>query len=83
MVDGKRFKNYADYPSGGLGHIPLRTARRQLLQHRLHLPGRQSSDGALADAAASLGIGLDHDLGFPAYFGEVPAAGPRPRPPPT
>ena len=30
------------------------------------------------------GSGVDHDLGFPAYFGQVPAAGGRrPRPPPT
>jgi cell division protein FtsI/penicillin-binding protein 2 len=27
---------------------------------------------ALADAAAALGVGVDHDLGFPAYFGQVP-----------
>ncbi len=26
---------------------------------------------ALVDAAASLGMGVDHDLGFPAYFGSV------------
>ncbi len=29
------------------------------------------SDDALADAASSLGMGVDHDLGFPAYFGSV------------
>ena len=29
-------------------------------------------DGDLADAAAALGLGVDHDLGFPAYFGQVP-----------
>ena len=29
-------------------------------------------DGALADAAGSLGLGVDHDLGFPAYFGQLP-----------
>ena len=28
---------------------------------------------ALASAAGSLGLGTDHDLGFPAYFGQVPA----------
>ena len=31
---------------------------------------------SLVDAAASLGMGVDHDLGFPAYFGNVvPPAG--------
>src|SRR5690606_22781434 len=28
--------------------------------------------GQLAEAAESLGLGVDHDLGFPAYFGQVP-----------
>ena len=28
-------------------------------------------DTDLFDAAASLGLGIDHDLGFPAYFGQV------------
>ena len=32
-------------------------------------------DEDLADAAAALGLGVDHDLGFPAYFGSVDAAG--------
>ena len=30
-------------------------------------------EGDLAAAAGSLGLGVDHDLGFPAYFGQVPA----------
>ena len=30
------------------------------------------ADGELAAAAAALGLGVDHDLGFPAYFGQVP-----------
>ena len=46
---------------------------RQLVQHRLHLLERDRlRDGDLADAAAALGLGVDHDLGFPAYFGQVP-----------
>ena len=71
-VDGKRFKNYSDYPSGRLGRISLQDALANscntgfISQHgRLH--GRD-----LADAAAALGVGVDHDLGFPAYFGQVP-----------
>jgi cell division protein FtsI/penicillin-binding protein 2 len=32
------------------------------------------SQADIADAAASLGLGVDHDLGFPAYFGSVPAS---------
>ncbi|HEX7717299.1 MAG TPA: penicillin-binding transpeptidase domain-containing protein [Marmoricola sp.] len=72
-VNGKRFKNYSDYPSSRLGRISLRDALANscntgfISQHdRLH-------DGDLADAAAALGVGVDHDLGFPAYFGQVPS----------
>jgi cell division protein FtsI/penicillin-binding protein 2 len=71
-VDGKQFKNYSDYPSGRLGRISLRDALANscntgfISQHE-RLKGRD-----LAGAAASLGFGVDHDLGFPAYFGQVP-----------
>jgi len=72
VVDGKKFKNYSDYPAGKLGRISLLDALANscntgfISQHdRLH-----GTD--LADAAAALGFGVDHDLGFPAYFGQVP-----------
>jgi cell division protein FtsI/penicillin-binding protein 2 len=71
-VNGKQFKNYSDYPPNRLGPISLRDALANscntgfISQHgRLH-----GTD--LAQAAASLGVGIDHDLGFPAYFGQVP-----------
>lgn len=70
-VDGKEFGNYSDYPASAVGDIPLRTAVAQscntaFISQRTKLP-----DDGLADAAASLGLGVDHDLGFPAYFGSV------------
>ncbi|MDQ4052972.1 MAG: penicillin-binding transpeptidase domain-containing protein [Actinomycetota bacterium] len=70
-VDGKSFKNYSDYPSSGIGAIPFRTAvanscNTAFISERDRLGGRD-----LAEAAASLGMGIDHDLGFPAYFGSV------------
>ncbi len=72
VVDGKHFKNYSDYPANRIGRISLATAIANscntafLSQHgRIH-------GIALADAAAALGFGVDHDLGFPAYFGSVP-----------
>lgn len=72
-VDGKRFKNYSDYPAAELGEITLATA----LAHSCNTAFIGSRDrvtgDALAQAAAALGLGVDHDLGFPAYFGEVPA----------
>jgi cell division protein FtsI/penicillin-binding protein 2 len=72
VVTGKAFTNYDDYPASGLGDIPLRTAvanscNTALISQRDELP-----EGALAEAAAALGLGVDHDLGFPAYFGQVP-----------
>jgi len=75
VVDGKRFENYDDYPAAGLGVIPLRTAvanscNTAFISERGRLGPRD-----LADAAASLGLGVDHDLGFPAYFGQVPRPG--------
>ncbi|MBC9732466.1 penicillin-binding transpeptidase domain-containing protein [Nocardioides marmotae] len=75
-VDGKRFTNYSDYPASALGRVPLRTAVAQSCntafiaeRDRLERAGEGADD--LAAAAASLGLGVDHDLGFPAYFGSV------------
>ena len=70
-VDGKSFKNYSDYPSGGLGRIPLRTALANSCNTAFISQAGELGDQDLFDAAASLGLGLDHDLGFPAYFGNV------------
>jgi cell division protein FtsI/penicillin-binding protein 2 len=71
VVDGKTFTNYDDYPSGALGNIALRTAlanscNTAFISQAVGLDGTD-----LFDAGVSLGIGLDHDLGFPAYFGSV------------
>ena len=72
-VDGKRFKNYSDYPSSALGTIPLREAIAQSCNTALINQRGDLSDGDLAAAAATLGVGIDHDLGFPSFFGKVPA----------
>ncbi|MGY2701096.1 penicillin-binding transpeptidase domain-containing protein [Nocardioides sp. HB32] len=71
VVDGKRFENYDDYPSGALGRIPLRTAIANSCNTAVISQAGRLHDGDLAGAAASLGLGIDHDLGFPAYFGSV------------
>ena len=72
VVDGKRFENYDDYPLGGLGRIPLRTALANSCNTAFIAARDRLERRSLADAAASLGMGVDHDLGFPAYFGSVP-----------
>jgi cell division protein FtsI/penicillin-binding protein 2 len=73
VVDGKTFKNYDDYPAGGTGRIPLSTAVANSCNTAFITERDTVTQAALADAAASLGLGVDHDLGFPAYLGEVPA----------
>jgi cell division protein FtsI/penicillin-binding protein 2 len=70
-VDGRNFENYDDYPAGGLGRIPFRTALANSCNTAFIAERTRLKDGDLAAAAASLGLGVDHDLGFPAYFGAV------------
>ena len=72
VVDGKSFKNYDDYPSSGIGTITLRQAVANSCNTAFISARSRLSDGDLASAAAALGLGVDHDLGFPAYFGQVP-----------
>jgi cell division protein FtsI/penicillin-binding protein 2 len=74
VVDGKTFKNYDDYPAGALGRIPLGTAVANSCNTAFVTERDRVTQAALADAAAALGVGVDHDLGFPAYFGSVPAS---------
>ncbi|MBM9458740.1 penicillin-binding protein [Nocardioides sp. zg-536] len=73
-VDGKRFKNYSDYPASALGRITLAEAFAQSCNTALIGERERIGKNDLAEAAASLGLGIDHDLGFPAFFGEVPDA---------
>jgi cell division protein FtsI/penicillin-binding protein 2 len=74
VVDGRRFKNYADYPAAHLGDITYRTAIANSCNTAVIGQRDRLGAGDLADAAAALGLGVDHDLGFPAYFGQVPPA---------
>ncbi|HEY5785587.1 MAG TPA: penicillin-binding transpeptidase domain-containing protein [Microlunatus sp.] len=71
-VDGRRFKNYSDYPSSQLGTITLKTALAQSCNTAFIGSRTKLDDGDLARAAASLGLGADYDTGFPSFFGEVP-----------
>jgi cell division protein FtsI/penicillin-binding protein 2 len=70
VVDGKTFKNYDDYPAGGLGRITLRQAVANSC-HTAFITERDRVDD-LGSAAAALGLGVDHDLGFPVFLGSVP-----------
>ena len=72
VVDGRTFGNYDDYPASRLGRIPMRTAFAHSCNTAMIGARDDIGSGELAAAAASLGLGVDHDLGFPAYFGQVP-----------
>ena len=81
-VNGKVFTNDSFYPPSANGRITLATAlanscNTAFINERTRLGAHD-----LVDAAATLGMGVDHDLGFPAYFGNVvpPDHRDRPRP---
>ena len=71
-VDGREFGNYSDYPASAVGRITLRQAVAQSCNTAFITERGKLRGTDLFDAAASLGLGLDQDLGLPAYFGQVP-----------
>ena len=71
VVDGKQFKNYSDYPASGLGRIRLEDAIANSCNTAFIGQRDRIRGDTLTEAAAALGLGVDHDLGFPAYFGQV------------
>jgi cell division protein FtsI/penicillin-binding protein 2 len=74
VVDGRSFKNYDDYPSSALGDITFVQAIAQSCNTALIGNADRLAPGDLGAAAQALGLGTDHDLGFPVYFGQVPPA---------
>lgn len=71
-VDGRRFKNYSDFPKDKIGTMTLResiaySCNTGLIEQHAKITGVD-----LREAAYSLGVGRDYDVGFPAYFGQVP-----------
>jgi cell division protein FtsI/penicillin-binding protein 2 len=75
VVDGKTFKNYDDYPSSGLGRIRFEDAVANSCNTAFISQRDKLGPQALGQAAAALGLGVDHDTGFSSYFGEVGQAG--------
>lgn len=73
-VDGREFENYDDYPPSGLGDVTLREAVARSCNTAFIGAADRLGPDALASAAAALGLGVDHDLGYPAFLGEVPPA---------
>lgn len=73
-VDGRSFENYDDYPVDQVGDITFTSAIAHSCNTALIAARDRLQSEDLTQAAAALGLGVDHDLGFPAYFGQVPPA---------
>jgi cell division protein FtsI/penicillin-binding protein 2 len=71
-VDGRKFSNYSDYPRSEQGRITLRTALAQSCNTAFIGQRGELERSSLAEAAGSLGFGIDYDAGFPSFFGSVP-----------
>jgi cell division protein FtsI/penicillin-binding protein 2 len=71
-VDGYSFHNYDDYPDAAIGDITFLTAIANSCNTALIDARDRIDDGALAEAAASLGLGAEADLGYPASLGQEP-----------
>ncbi|GAB3520842.1 hypothetical protein GCM10027402_09910 [Arthrobacter monumenti] len=67
------FQNAPTYPDSALGEIPLKLAVAQSCNTAFISESGTVSQRDLASAAAALGIGVETDLGYPAFFGSVPA----------
>ena len=70
-VNGKVFTNDSFYPPSANGRISLATALANSCNTAYINERTKLGSHDLVDAAATLGMGVDHDLGFPAYFGNV------------
>jgi len=71
-ADGRNFNNASTYPAQFLGEIPLIQAFAQSCNTAFINARGEVSQSALADAARSLGIGVESPIGTGAYFGSVP-----------
>lgn len=70
-VHGKVFTNYPGYPAAHVGQIPLQTALRESCNTAFINASRDLDPQALSQAAASLGMGVDYETGFDAFYGSV------------
>ncbi|MCL2464865.1 MAG: penicillin-binding transpeptidase domain-containing protein, partial [Micrococcales bacterium] len=71
-VSGRQFSNLDGYATSHNGTITLRQAVAWSCNTAMVNGSKTLQAGDLGAAAASLGIGIDHNVGFPAYFGSVP-----------
>ncbi len=71
-VEGRTFQNFPGYPAAALGDVPFSTAFAQSCNTAFIGSRDLASQGALLDAARSLGLEPEAELGFQAFLGTVP-----------
>ncbi|WP_394253564.1 penicillin-binding transpeptidase domain-containing protein [Arthrobacter pityocampae] len=69
---GRYFQNAGTYPPAYFGEITLREAIAQSCNTALIASHETLTQGDLADAAASLGVGNPVETGLPAFAGDIP-----------
>ncbi|WP_380168344.1 penicillin-binding transpeptidase domain-containing protein [Jannaschia sp. R86511] len=72
VVDGRRFKNFDDYPASALGQVSLRTAIANSCNTALMQERGRLERSSLSDAAAALGLAAEPVAGVPVALGSVP-----------
>ncbi|MGV8966525.1 MAG: penicillin-binding transpeptidase domain-containing protein [Cellulomonas sp.] len=71
-VDGRTFENFPGYPAAANGSISLKMAVANSCNTAFIGARDAIGQSDLASAAASLGLGLDADVGYPEFMGSVP-----------
>lgn len=72
VVDGRKITNYPGYPDVYAGQQPLKNVVAYSCNTAFVANRDKLGDNGLAEAAASLGIGIDYDTQFEAFYGDVP-----------
>ena len=71
-INGRVFSNHPAYPTSLMGMVPLSTAVAASCNTAFLNASTQISSQEFTSAAASLGLGVDYDTGFGAFYGSVP-----------
>lgn len=71
-VMGFQFKNDKWYPPSSLGNVTLKEAIAQSCNTAQVSQHAEVPYASLKDAARTLGVSQDYDLGFPAFLGQLP-----------
>ncbi|HLQ81941.1 MAG TPA: penicillin-binding transpeptidase domain-containing protein, partial [Bacillota bacterium] len=72
VVDGRVIENYDDFPRSRVGRMRLLDALALSCNTAFVNERDKLSGPRIRGAAVSLGMGQDHDAGFPSFFGSVP-----------